>query len=637
MLHAQLIRNMRVSGGINIEISPESPRIINGYWYEWVNGEWVNTGKKAEGKDGKDGDSVYTRYRRSLEKPATPATGDLNPVGWFPTPNYSVDNDGVANPGVDGCTATNYFGDSQLWAIQSDGYHRAPRLKISGSANCRIVFETTVDNATVNIDIRAVLADSAYLYCGALDSADPTLGYKDFIYSNAQKTLNYTVATAGVHFIRFRLLKFGTRDMLETEYAEFALKTTIGRVWRTDCAVVNGIAGAWSEPVIYSDNTNQTIMPYPNGVWNKTATYTRTERTAPFVEHGGQVYLLNRQGTFTGDSNPNPSEDYGANGSDATWILFEKIPYLFTNILLAEFAKLGSAVFTQNRLISQQGVDGTNDYQTYAGDGGTWQPNIMLDFLTGAGHLSKKNVEWDGNGNVKIKGGIRNPFSYAPYGYSIECFDNVAIRSSAGSWEDVYNLPWDTNQSGRRITLVNWKWGSHTANDHSDLTAPSGKFFFRDGKASSLLRIWEGDMIDLLGYGTQTEFYGWIVARRECVVTMKTAGGALRALAVGTVNGHSAGASFGGYQTFDDSTLTVSRLSTGKYRIGFPASWSFVSGDPKVMLAGYGYVSGSTTQPVKATLVFRTSSYIDVMTSAGTSAEDGSFEFAIISAAYFGF
>lgn len=43
---------------IHIELAPEGPKIIDGYWHEWVNGEWVNTGRKAEGEDGTDGYSV---------------------------------------------------------------------------------------------------------------------------------------------------------------------------------------------------------------------------------------------------------------------------------------------------------------------------------------------------------------------------------------------------------------------------------------------------------------------------------------------------------------------------------------------------------------------------------------------------
>ena len=37
---------------VYITLAGEPPKIIDGYWHEWVNGEWVNTGIKAEAKDG---------------------------------------------------------------------------------------------------------------------------------------------------------------------------------------------------------------------------------------------------------------------------------------------------------------------------------------------------------------------------------------------------------------------------------------------------------------------------------------------------------------------------------------------------------------------------------------------------------
>ena len=49
---------MIINQTIHIELAPEGPKIIDGYWHEWVNGEWVNTGRKAEGEDGTDGYSV---------------------------------------------------------------------------------------------------------------------------------------------------------------------------------------------------------------------------------------------------------------------------------------------------------------------------------------------------------------------------------------------------------------------------------------------------------------------------------------------------------------------------------------------------------------------------------------------------
>ena len=37
---------------VHITLADQAPKIIDGYWHEWVNGEWINTGVKAEVKDG---------------------------------------------------------------------------------------------------------------------------------------------------------------------------------------------------------------------------------------------------------------------------------------------------------------------------------------------------------------------------------------------------------------------------------------------------------------------------------------------------------------------------------------------------------------------------------------------------------
>lgn len=37
---------------VHITLADQAPKIIDGYWHEWVDGEWINTGVKAEGNDG---------------------------------------------------------------------------------------------------------------------------------------------------------------------------------------------------------------------------------------------------------------------------------------------------------------------------------------------------------------------------------------------------------------------------------------------------------------------------------------------------------------------------------------------------------------------------------------------------------
>ena len=132
---------------------------------------------------------------------------------------------------------------------------------------------------------------------------------------------------------------------------------------------------------------------YPAGEYLSTISYSRTTLSAPMVLHEEKYYVLNKEGTFIGI---NPKTDYAANGNKATWVLMDKVKYAFIEMLMANFAKLASAVFYGQYMFSQQGTnaDGaaTSDYCKFGTDAFT--PNLMLDFLTGT--FKGKKVEVDG-------------------------------------------------------------------------------------------------------------------------------------------------------------------------------------------------------------------------------------------------
>ena len=107
-------------------------------------------------------------------------------------------------------------------------------------------------------------------------------------------------------------------------------------------------------------------LVYPAGEYNNATEYTRTVLSTPMVLDDGQYYVLNKEGTFTGIR---PKDDYAANGSKATWVLMEYVKYAFVEVLMANFAKLGSAVFYGDVMMSQHGVDhrgaASSNYQDY--------------------------------------------------------------------------------------------------------------------------------------------------------------------------------------------------------------------------------------------------------------------------------
>lgn len=173
------------------------------------------------------------------------------------------------------------------------------------------------------------------------------------------------------------------------------------------------------------------------------------------------------------------------------------------------------------------------------------------------------------------------------------------------------------------MCIANYRWGSEITTGSIEYSAPSGKYFYEDGtqkKAISLSR----ECVELMGYGTSTQFYGWIVLNRINLMTTSKYGRKLNVLAQGIVTGYSSGASIS-YKSYDNaSTLSVSRQGTGKHRVNFPSNWGLITGSYIVMMTGYG--SGL----MKATLLEAGTSYFIAEVSDDSSANDGSFMFQII-------
>ena len=155
-------------------------------------------------------------------------------------------------------------------------------------------------------------------------------------------------------------------------------------------------------------------LVYPAGEYDAATKYIRTALSAPMVLDDGQYYVLNKEGAFTGIR---PKDDYAQNGSNATWVLMEYVKYAFVEVLMANFAKLASAVFYGDVMMSQQGIDEdgneSSSYQNYGKkryDPDTGQsadlftPNLLFNFLTGAGHLGRKNIVFGADGTVTLKG-----------------------------------------------------------------------------------------------------------------------------------------------------------------------------------------------------------------------------------------
>ena len=324
------------------------------------------------------------------------------------------------------------------------------------------------------------------------------------------------------------------------------------------------------------------------------------------VMYGNNYYSCIKSHTKTESNNPTSTIDT----NNGYWKLADKFELVATKILLAQYA-----------LVKNLGVEAI-DMKDSAG-------NIIFQAKDGNVICNSGTFKNGTFQNVKIIGSLRNPFTYAGSSMDTNYNDNVAMISYGGGWMTSYSLPWDVSQNGRKLSIVNYRWGSETAEGQAAIDAPSGKYFFEDGLQKTRLRI-SREIIELIGYGTSTEFYGWIVVNRIDLMPTQRYGHCLKVLAYGTCAGSDTTAKTSlVYTTFDGSKLSVTRQSTGIYRITYPSTWfNGTSSNCRVIPTGRGNILNGSN-PIKANLHSIGTNYFEVSVSDDESRNDGSFDFIV--------
>ncbi len=259
--------------------------------------------------------------------------------------------------------------------------------------------------------------------------------------------------------------------------------------------------------------------------------------------------------------------------------------------------------------------------------------NIVLEGVVTANGNFK--VLTDGSieaANAKIYGSLRLPFEAVSSSLSVDYADNVAMTSDSSGWASAYALPWDTAQSGRRITIVNYMWGSQTAEGYASLSAPTGKYFFEDGVKKGELRLSRQAAV-LLGYGTPSTFYGWIVLRKTMVGSNYSYGSELGVLAYGKVSCSASGIAsktVKTFDTFDGSNVRVTRnpqgsddlsgatSATGVAYLWLPKAWFAAADHIHCMVCGQGKQYGRT-EPVYANVYDITQAAYKTSATASTA------------------
>lgn len=259
-------------------------------------------------------------------------------------------------------------------------------------------------------------------------------------------------------------------------------------------------------------------MPFPSGAFDLSTTYTATDAITPIVyyESGKTYYVMNKSVSVTG---LNPAQDYAANGSNATWMPFENYKAIFTEILMANWAKLASAVFHGDYMFSQYGKDvNGNDVNSYelfdptkiGQSNAPFTPNVLVDWMNGTMRLLKLIADGAELTNVKgLTGSFRSLQGLKANG---EVGAKIAFDQSTSEMTfegDIHHQGYNSEQSRswRFFTSDLWCRGEF---GHNKMTTMF--FASNDNSADFWAHIYE--------YGTNTTYHKYAQAGQpiDCIV-----------------------------------------------------------------------------------------------------------------------
>lgn len=257
------------------------------------------------------------------------------------------------------------------------------------------------------------------------------------------------------------------------------------------------------------------------------------------------------------------------------------------------------------------------------------------------GNVAAKNMKAEGGtfSDVIVEGAVSSPYTTVGGGFDLTRHDNAWLGGN-NEWVNYFNLRWDVSQRGRTLHLSNYGTSLPTTGV-GKINAPSGKWFFDNGRKFSQLLVYPGTVVVLHGLGDENTFHGWLVEQRHDPSHNKT-GVPFRAFAWGFATCSKTGdADFENYRTFDGSRLGISRMGAGWCRITMPYAWYSVLQTYGshwyhhfgVIATGYGYSEDGANEfcPIKASVksmgLNGNTPYVDIWLSDDDTANDGRFQF----------
>ena len=353
--------------------------------------------------------------------------------------------------------------------------------------------------------------------------------------------------------------------------------------WMAMRKITDGIESPWVLLNITGEgpaiDTTSAATPFM-GEWDASTKYYGTKFRTDIVRVSGTsgaddpatyYYIANKAKNFDGVVTPQP----GTTEGDKYWLRFgANYDNLATGFLFSE--KIGTDIIDAvNAKIDNLEVE-----------------NIGSKIVDAINLSAKKAVFND----VIIIGSSRNPFTSQTDSFDTNYNDNISTYGG-GSFSYAYTIPCDITQSGRLIRVVNFMWNSVTTSGTATISVSDGCCFFENGIRKESIVI-SREIVELLGYGDTDRFYGWIVVGRENLLTTKSYGRQLNILAQGVFScGASPTIDSNETFTFDNTTLndtasanslSITRVSTGTFKVNIPSYWGLDSNGYIIMLTVLG-------------------------------------------------
>lgn len=267
--------------------------------------------------------------------------------------------------------------------------------------------------------------------------------------------------------------------------------------------------------------------------------------------------------------------------------------------------------------------------------------SVVMEKATvkGEAYINKGTITNADLNNVIIKGSIANAFrnGYYKLGGSaggeiivstlgLQNNNNVVITgTSGGGWNTAFTIPFTLEYSGFRAIIMNDYFNGQTpVSVIVSNTAPSGKYFYENGRTYNTLSINPYEAVEMIGYGDNSKFYGWIILRRFYTKATNMRGLPFKVSYMGMVN------QSGGLiklHRYDTATITTSRLGTGHYRVRINPGFSSVN-NYLVFATCDSTSQGSVGR--YASIYAKNTTYFDVYTGDDASANDSGFSFMIV-------